>query len=569
MSHELPASAPKVLLVDDDPTLRLVLRHVLERDSYRVVEAVDGQQALEAFEREGPDVILLDAVMPRMNGFDVCRRLGEVNREAQVPILMITALNDERSIDEAFTAGASDYITKPIQYPILRQRVRRLLGARKTERYIEHLAYHDTLTGLPNRLLLNDRLAHALANVQRSGELLAVMFVDIDFFKAVNDRYGHDAGDRLLQEIAETLASHLREGDTVARLGGDEFVLLLPHLQRVADAETVARKVIDALSRPFTVERDPVQVSASVGIAVCPFDGTEAAALLRYADRAMYRAKELGRNNHQFYGQAPHADDDYRDLFGAVEGAVERGELEVAYQPVVDTARGRIHACEALLRWRHPQRGVLMPGSFLPLAESSGAILGMGRWLLASACGQAHAWHAAGCTDLRVIVNLSSRQFRDPGLLADVEDALETSRLPPRSLVLEVSETTAMQNLEVTRGRLQAFLELGVAVNLDDVGTGLSSLSAVARLPLHALKVDNRFVAELPDSRLVEAVVALARALGLEVVAEGVETQAQYRALRAMGCTLMQGYLFHRPLAAGCLAELLAHPQRTARLAGV
>jgi diguanylate cyclase (GGDEF)-like protein len=421
----------------------------------------------------------------------------------------------------------------------------------KTVNTMAHQALHDALTGLPNRLLFGDRLSHALERAERSGSEVAVLFLDLDRFKTVNDSLGHAAGDDLLCTVAERVATCMRSADTAARLGGDEFAVLLEDLTSSTEAVRVAERIVEALRAPIAVAGREIFVSTSIGIA------TGAGDLLRQADVAMYRAKAEGKGRFAIYEAGMQAEVLERlDIEGALQRAVERGELELHYQPIIALATGTMAGVEALLRWNHPERGLVMPLSFVPLAEETGLIVGIGRFVIREACRQAAAWRAAGApAGLSVNVNLSGRQLEDPGLLDTVAGALRETGLDPGSLVLEITETVLMQDTEATIERLRALRALGVRLAVDDFGTGYSSLRYLNRFPVDVLKMAKPFVdglgAGAEHSALARAIVDLGANLGMHIVAEGIERPEQLDALRALGCGYGQGYHFSRPLAAG------------------
>jgi diguanylate cyclase (GGDEF)-like protein/PAS domain S-box-containing protein len=421
-----------------------------------------------------------------------------------------------------------------------------------------HLADHDPLTGLPNRRLLEDRLTQALALSYRNRKQTAVMFVDLDRFKAINDSLGHAVGDLLLKEVAQRLVKQLRVGDTICRIGGDEFVVVLPEIKRSEDASAVAQKVLDQLSQPVIVEERELIVTPSLGIAVFPDDGRDAETLIRNSDAAMYHAKELGRANYQFFtAEMNQAASRRLALEADLRRALGRDELRMYYQPIVHGRSGRIAAHEALVRWQHPERGLIAPAEFIQLAEETGQILKLGEWVLRQACRWATFIGVE--RGLPVSVNLSPRQFNDPKLVQTVAAALHETGLPARLLQLEITETTAMQHTDTTLATLNRLKELGVSIAIDDFGTGYSSLSYLKRFPVDKLKIDRSFTGELPGDpdqcAIVSAIVALAHALELEVIAEGVETEAQLAFLRRCGCDFIQGYLTGVPLDADSAAK--------------
>lgn len=422
----------------------------------------------------------------------------------------------------------------------------------RTEALIEHQAYHDALTGLPNRLLLQDHLELALAQRQRGGDPFAVLFLDIDRFKPVNDTLGHAVGDRLLRAAGERLRGATRAGDTVARVGGDEFVLLLSSLAKEHVA-AVAQKVLEALAEPFHIDGNPIFVTTSIGIAVAPGDGDDAATLLKNADNALYRAKDLGRNNYQFC--TPALNTAVRERVAMESGlrrALEAEQFRVYYQPQVDLATREIVGLEALLRWDRPGRGIVTAGRFIPVAEDSRIIVPIGAWVLNAACHFGAALNARAGRDLRVAVNLSARQFATSDLTKTVENALLGSGLRPDLLELEITESVAMSDVELTIATLQKFRALGAAIVLDDFGMGHSSLAYLKRFPIDALKIDRSFTREIPgshaDAALVQAIIRMARSLSLRVIAEGVEREEQAAYLAAEGCPVAQGFLFYRAL---------------------
>jgi diguanylate cyclase (GGDEF)-like protein/PAS domain S-box-containing protein len=442
------------------------------------------------------------------------------------------------------------------------------ISERKThEAKIEHLATHDALTGLPNRTLLDDRIALSLVQARRVQRRLALLFLDLDNFKLINDTYGHGPGDGLLKEIAARLSGAMRDGDTVARQGGDEFVIMLWDLAEADDAAIVAQKVLDALARPFRIEGQEVHVTASIGVSVYPEDGNSSDLLLRHADAAMYLAKELGRNGFQFYTRemGKHAQE-RAVLENALRYALDRGEFELHYQPQVDLKTGRIIGAEALLRWRHPELGMVSPMRFIPLAEATGLIVPIGAWVLRTACTEARAWIAAGHPALTVAVNMSARQFYRQDVPELVRSVLEQTGLPADRLELELTESTLMKDTETVVGTLRQLKDIGVALGMDDFGTGYSSLSYLRRFELDILKIDQSFVADLPHSRdamaLTRTIIAMARALDIRTIAEGVETPGQLKFLRDNACDAMQGYYFSRPLPVAEMTALLREGTR-------
>jgi diguanylate cyclase (GGDEF)-like protein/PAS domain S-box-containing protein len=438
-----------------------------------------------------------------------------------------------------------------------------------SEDRIRHLAQHDELTGLLNRASFRAAVAHGTEQARRHERKLAVLFVDLDRFKNINDTLGHDAGDAVLKEVASRLKGCLRGADIVARQGGDEFVVLMEEYSADTDVSGVARKILDAFALPFQLAGQEFVLSASVGIGTFPHDGNDATALLKAADIAMYRAKESGKNNFQFYAPEMNVHSFERlALEAALRRALERGELRVHYQPKLDLATRTVCGMEALLRWAHPDMGMLPPMQFIPIAEETGLITPIGAWVLLESCRQARAWQLQGLGPLRVAVNLSARQFAQPGLLEEVIAALNTSGLAPESLELEITETVVMQNPERAARALADLDALGVSIAIDDFGTGYSSLAYLKRFPVDTLKIDRSFVKDLPedadDAAITRAVIALGRSLRLAVVAEGVESPRQLEYLAAHGCDQIQGYVISQPLPAEEFEKLIAGMGRSA-----
>jgi diguanylate cyclase (GGDEF)-like protein/PAS domain S-box-containing protein len=434
------------------------------------------------------------------------------------------------------------------------------------EARIEHLAYHDSLTGLPNRALLMDRLGQALSQAQRLDQQVAVLFIDLDRFKLVNDSLGHPVGDQLLQEFARRLRAALRDNDTVARVGGDEFQVVVCNVAGATGAARIAEKLMRVLGEPFVLEGQELHVTASLGLSLFPRDGASGELLLKYADTALYEAKGEGRNAYRFFSPEMNAQAHGRlRLENDLRRAVERHELELHYQPQLDLATGEVCAVEALVRWRHPVRGLVLPNAFIPMAEETGLVLGIGHWVLDEACRQVALWQREGLADnlspLRVAVNISARQLQRPGLDGAVRHALAESGLPPACLELEITESSVMHDPQHAQGVLQSLRELGVQLSIDDFGTGYSSLAYLKRLPLDRLKIDRSFIGGIPadsdDAAIVETIIVMTHKLGLRVIAEGVETLEQRLQLVRQGCDEMQGFLLAHPVPAAELPPLL------------
>ncbi len=432
---------------------------------------------------------------------------------------------------------------------------------RQNEARLNYLAYHDTLTDLPNRALFHDRLEHALARARRFGSQLALLIIDLDRFKNFNDSLGHDIGDQVLWKIACQLRNGLREVDTLARLGGDEFVIVLENIASQADVATVAKKVLSLLVQPISLRERQLFLTASIGISLYPQKGEDASSLMRKADRAMYQSKSKGGNCFSFFSAE---DDDLVEerlfLENDLRQAVDRHELLLHYQPQIDLASGRLVGVEALVRWQHSERGMISPGDFIPLAEETGLIVSIGEWVLRAACIQGRLWQQAGLPPVRVAVNISTWQMRQPDFVEMVETILEESGFDPQLLELEITESAVMDNVQEAVRILNVFQERGISLAMDDFGTGYSSLSNLQRLPLSKLKIDRSFIREVTSNSnhaaLTSSVIALGRTMGLGVVAEGVETEEQLLFLRQKDCAQVQGFLFSKPLPAREVAAL-------------
>jgi diguanylate cyclase (GGDEF)-like protein len=444
----------------------------------------------------------------------------------------------------------------------------RILQQRKrTEERVNHLALHDDLTALPNRLMLNQRLEQALSRHRRAGTQMAVLFMDLDRFKVINDSLGHEVGDELLRLVAERLRNHSRLGDTVARMGGDEFVMLIENQASLADISTCAQRLVEQMSAPYPLGKKDCHVTISVGISLFPGDGEDSQALLKAADVAMYRAKESGRNNFLYY--SPHMNVhtvERLELESDLRRALERGEFLLHYQPKIDLSSGLITGVEALLRWKHPQRGLVPPMDFIGLAEETGLIGPIGEWALATACACNKTWQEQGLSKMTVAVNLSARQFADPLLLPKLTRIIAESGLDPSSLELEITESMVMSHGENAVKVLESLKSLGVQIAIDDFGTGYSSLAYLKRFPIDAIKIDRSFIRDIPadsdDKKITRAIIAMAHSMRLKVVAEGVETEDQLTFLRTQRCDAVQGYLLYRPLPEGEVAGVLALNRR-------
>lgn len=482
----------------------------------------------------------------------------------------IVLANGDTRVVHAQAEVAHDDAGKPIR---ISGTIQDISERKKAEEQIQHLALHDGLTGLPNRLLFEEQVDKALAAAQRLDQKLATLFFDLDRFKNINDSLGHHVGDALLKEVAKRVTHCLRKSDymvrgametsdnTMARMGGDEFTVLLPNLSHAEDAARVARRIMEALAIPFQIGGGEVFVSASIGIALYPIDGSDVATLIKNSDAAMYHAKNEGRNNYQFFTESMNKEAAAKlSLENDLRKAVSEEQLVLYYQPQIDIATRNIFGVEALIRWRHPQRGLVPPVEFIPLAEERGLIVAISEWVLRTACAQAQAWHQSGLRKITVAVNMASPSFKQENLLQVVTDALEGSGLEAKYLELEVTESIMVHDMKTVLPTLKALKDIGIHLSIDDFGTGYSSLSYLQHFPIDALKIDQTFVSDIDENRgsaIVQAIIAMSASLNLTVIAEGVETESQAKFLLENGCHKMQGYLFSRPLPVDEMTRLL------------
>ena len=514
--------------------------------------------------------------MPVLGGYDACARLRRCAGGAHTPILMLTRTEDAQSVARAYDVGATDFYAKPVNWRVLRERVKYMLRAKRDADELLKLAHYDILTGLPNRMTFRTQLKRGLRLAEEQGRLLAVIFLDLDGFKEINDTFGHGFGDEILKRVSDRLTHSLRSGDTLGRakrpastlvagrFGGDEFTVCATDIQDIAAATTVADRIRDAFVAPFQLEGREVFVTASTGVSVYPFDGMDADTLLKHADAAMYDAKARGRNNHALYRPAMSARASEKlALAGELRRAVDRGEFRVHYQPKVELGTGDIVGAEALIRWLHPARGLLAPADFLGLAEEIGLGPQIGDWLLRTTLSDCQRRQSEpGGRVLPIALNVSNSQFRVSGLLDQLTQALTSYGLDPSCLALEITEDVVIHNPRAAREQLAAFKGLGISTAIDDFGTGQSSLSTLRGLPVDGLKIDRSFISDLDSSESARAITAsiidIGHHLRLTVIAEGVETQEQLALLGAMGCDQAQGFLFSQGLPSAEFRRFLA-----------
>jgi diguanylate cyclase (GGDEF)-like protein len=550
---------PSVLVVDDDAFSRAVVSRRVAKLS-DVVEAEDGLDALAHLQRAEFDLAIVDLEMPNFNGLDLIKSVRSHPTLKHIPIIVLTGNESRAAIESALAAGATSFLLKPLDWTAFGDHIRHVL---QLAHRAGHMAVHDNLTGLPNRVLLNERLEQALDHAKRD-EIVVTHILDLDHFKLVNDTLGHPVGDKLLQMVAKRLRSLVRETDTVARMGGDEFAIVQAPLVRKIDAEALAARVIEAVSRPYEIDGHQVTIGVSIGIAVGPVDAATPERLIRNADLALYEAKGGGRGTFRYFEPRMDAQMQARRVLeNDLRKALAAGEFELYYQPIVNLASDDVCGFEALIRWNHPEKGLVAPDAFIPLAEENGLIIPIGEWAIQDACRTAAGWPG----DLKVAVNISSAQFRHQGIVQVVNDALAVSGLPAARLELEITESAHLVDDQSTLAVLHQLRALGVCIATDDFGTGYSSLSYLQNFPFDKIKIDCSFVRDINDSaaslNIVRAVVVLANGLGIPATAEGVENMAQLDSIRSEGCTEMQGFLLSEPLPAREIERQFLSERRT------
>lgn len=562
---DLDPSPPLALIVDDDQVFRTVVRAYLEHAGFRVEEAEDGPRAVEKFESVGPDIVLLDIIMPGMDGFETCSALRELPSGPRTPIVMMTGVDDHESIERAYEVGATDFINKPLNSFILTHRIQHIVRA---NRYLIHF---DGLTGLPKRDLFLERLEMAIASGRRYEHYVAVLFLALDNFKRFNDTLGHRAGDQILRQVAERLGelrasdyfarndedgvvpAVLPEDQPVARFAGDEFMVLLPDIRQEKDIALVARRVNESLSRPFDIGGKEIHVTASIGVSAYPLDGSDPQLLLERAAVAMNHAKQAGRGQYQFYGERLNARTQERlSIESQLRKSLDQGELFLHFQPKVDIQRTEIAGVEALARLPVVDGKQISPADFIPVAEETGLIVSLGDWVFRKACEEYAKMGGHDLPAFDLSINLSASQFCRKHLSEELARILEETGVEPTRVELELTESILLEDTESSIATLTDLKDLGFRIAMDDFGTGYSALSYLKRFPIDVLKIDQSFVRGLPrdmgDCAIVEGIIELSHKLSLEVVAEGVEHRRQLNFLRDRGCDVIQGFFFSRPI---------------------
>ncbi|HAO11431.1 MAG TPA: GGDEF domain-containing response regulator [Planktothrix sp. UBA8407] len=587
-----------ILIVDDTPDNLYLLSAMLTEQGYNVRCVINGSAAIMAAIADPPDLILLDIRMPQMSGYDVCKQLKSSERTRDIPVIFLSALNEVFDKIQAFEVGGLDYITKPFEIREVLARIKNQLNLQSAKLQIQklnteleqrvrertkeleqanlrllHNASHDALTGLPNRVFFMERLMAVLAYTHTyPSSQFAVLFLDCDDFKVVNDSLGHLAGDQLLKAVAQRLADCINPNYTLARFEGDEFTVLLEQIESVDEATLLAETIQQALSKSFLLHEHEVFINTSIGIVLGNVEYEQPEHLLRDADTAMYQAKTLGKARYQVFNQDMHTRALTRlQLENDLRRAIDRQEFIVYYQPIICLLTGRISSFEALVRWKHPQRGLVPPNDFIPIAEATGLIIPLGFWVLENSCRQLKLWQEKSAQrgeifDITMSVNLSVKQFSQPNLIEQIDQVLESLQLDSKNLKLEITETAIMDNPELASELFEQLKARQIQLSLDDFGTGYSSLSYLHRFPLDIIKIDRSFISNLDSMEknleVVQAILNLAHHLGMSVVAEGIENQEQLSLLRLLGCELAQGYLFAKPLDTEAAETLFfSHPK--------
>lgn len=554
-------SAGSIIIADDDPSILLLLRHILSDMNYDVSEARSGIEAIEMCREHHYDLAVFDLVMPDVDGISACKEVTFQSTNPP-PVLIITSLDDDASVSRAFEAGAVDYVTKPINWSVFKQRVKRLVESEKNKQKVKRLEFHDVLTGLPNRALLLDRLESATFRAQRNNSMSALMMIDIDNLKLINETLGHHNGDKIIQSVATRLSNSIRDTDTLSRSGGDEFSLIIENIKNLEDVGLLAAKFSDIIEHRLTIMDHEIHIKASIGISLYPQDGTDIGSLLSNADAALYRAKEQGGNVYEFYSPELGKQANRRlKLENNLRQAIENDELVVYYQPKIDLSTSFADGMEALVRWNHPSQGIIPPDEFIPIAEETGLIIALGKQVIKKACAQFKKWQDDDIPVTNISINVSARQFKEEDLVTLFEETLEKNNLDATHIELELTESALIHNENHAESTLKQLHKMGIKISIDDFGTGYASLSYLKRLPIDILKIDKSFTDGIlhdpDDIAIVNAIYGLAKGLGLKLVAEGIETSEQLARVKSIGVDYGQGYYWSPPKPAEQYVALL------------
>ncbi len=555
----------RVLLVEDEEDDYIIIRDLLsevKEKRYNLEWVSTYEEALKAMTLNEHDIYVVDYKLGKHSGLELISE--SIKKGGRTPIILLTGQGDTEVDFQAMKAGVMDYLVKGQTDSFLLERsIRYAMERKRLEEQLFFNAFHDALTGLPNRELFMDRLGRVFERRKRHEDyMFAVFYLDLDRFKLINDSLGHLKGDKLLVAVAKRLISCVRASDTVSRHGGDEFVLILDDIKTTTDILIVADRLLKELPLPFNLDGEEVFISASIGIAISTIAYKNVEHLLSAADSAMYRAKELGKARYEIYSQVPQESAlTILKLESALRHAIMQNQFLLYYQPIVSLTSNEITGIEALVRWQHPENGLVLPSEFIPLAEETGLIVSIGEWVLKTACMQSRAWHEAGYNKTRIKVNFSARQFNNHKLPMHVDKIIKETGFTAGALEIEITESIAMKDIDFSVNILNALNSMGIRISIDDFGTGYSSLGSLKRFPISILKIDISFVREIgknSDSEAItKAIIALAHNLNMKTIAEGVETKEQLEFLRANGCDEIQGYLVSRPMPAEEMTELL------------
>lgn len=562
--------ALRILVVEDDRSTRALIRHRLERDGYVVEEAADGASGITQYKRTRPDVVLMDASMPEMDGFTACSKIRSLPGGDTTPVLVVTTLDDETSIAKAFESGATDYLGKPLHWPVLLHRLRRVIREERAQKRIAHLAHHDSLTGLPNRLLFLERLEQATTRVQRYNETFAVLNLDLDGFKRINDSMGHEAGDELLRRVGERLVHSVRKADTVARFGGDEFLLLIG-MASEPRVEIVAQAILRELARPFRLHSGVASVTSSLGAVLCPPDGADARTLLTRADTAMYRAKRQGRNQFQFFRAdiAPRTSAT-SSAATALRSALTQHDYSIQYRPIVDPISGRTVATQATVCWPQPELACLATSEILSLSEATRLTFTLFERVVSQVCADHATWQGPDELLVRSVITVSHHLLLETALVETLRQHLHDSSIPARAIELEISDGASSQDKAQYLPVLEELRTLGVALTVLDDATGRWSADFLRRSPVSGLKLASSLIGAIPssddDAAIVAATIQMALGLGLKVRAGGVSTEQQLAFLRDAACGEVQGNHVGPPVPAKEIARQLDSSNACIRL---
>lgn len=550
----------KILVADDSETGLAILSDSLKKLGHTVMSASSGQEAIKMFRQDQPDLVILGVVMQYMNGFDCARKLREIHKGDWVPIIFLSNSVDDNSISQGMDAGGDDYLTKPISETILAAKIIAMQRIADTQKKLREATYKinilsstDILTGIDNRLQFDTVIRDKIEYASHHNIKFALLLIDLDNFKSINDYLGHHVGDLLLKAVANRLKISLQENNFVARLEGDEFAVIINQINHPEDAEYLSQKISDILSKPYRLANHDIQISCSTGIACYPMSGTTTETLIQCAEIAMYYAKESGRNNYQYYtAELPTKDKKQFYLEYSLRAALSKNEIYLCYQPIFQLKPIKLVGMEALMRWKNPELGVVLPEQFIPIAEEIGLITGLGEWALNSACEQAAIWYQNGFKDFRLAVNISSRQFLSKGFIDLLKEIIKKTNVPTKLLELELTESTVMKSSIMTDKIIKEISDMKIGISLDDFGTGYSSLVHLKNLPISTLKIDRSFVMDSDknpgDALILKAIISLGKILKLNLIAEGIESEEQLQFLIKNKCSQGQGYFLSKPL---------------------